>query len=224
VGDSKPVRALLVKTADSPKAEINNRDKAAAVKAELEKSVYSVNKVTVKKTPRRPAPPFITSTLQQEAWRRFRFTAKMTMATAQQLYEGLSIGDEGSVGLITYMRTDSTHVAPSALAEVRNYISETYGTNYLPAHARSFSRKVKGAQEAHEAIRPTKAWRTPASVKQYLNATQYKIYNLIWQRMIASQMAEASFENTTIDIDARCQLSKNKYLLRATSSVNIFRP
>ena len=222
VGDSKPFRALLVKTADSPKVEINNRDKAAAVKAELEESVYSVNKVTVKKTPRRPAPPFITSTLQQEAWRRFRFTAKMTMATAQQLYEGLSIGDEGSVGLITYMRTDSTHVAPSALAEVRNYISETYGTNYLPAHARSFSRKVKGAQEAHEAIRPTKAWRTPASVKQYLNATQYKIYNLIWQRMIASQMAEASFENTTVDIDARCQLSKNKYLLRATSSVNIF--
>jgi DNA topoisomerase-1 len=221
-GDSKAFRALLVKNADNVKSEIKTREEATAVKEELEKAAYSVNKVSVKKTPRQPAPPFITSTLQQEAWRRFRFTAKMTMATAQQLYEGLPVGDEGNVGLITYMRTDSTHVAPSALAEVRAYITETYGAQYLPAHARSFSHKVKGAQEAHEAIRPTKALRTPAWIKQYLNATQYKIYNLIWQRMVASQMAEASFENTTVDIDAKCILSKNKYLFRSTSSINIF--
>ncbi|MDD4923713.1 MAG: type I DNA topoisomerase [Dehalococcoidales bacterium] len=221
-GDSEAFRALLVKTADNNKSEIKNRDEATAIKAELEKAAYSVSKVGVKKTPRQPAPPFITSTLQQEAWRRFHFTAKMTMATAQQLYEGLPVGNEGNVGLITYMRTDSTHVAPSALAEVRNYISEKYGAEYLPAHARSFFHKVKGAQEAHEAIRPTKAWRTPASIKQCLNPTQYKIYNLIWQRMVASQMAEASFENTTVDIDAKCTLSKNKYLFRATSSINIF--
>jgi DNA topoisomerase-1 len=221
-GDSKPFRALLVKTAENSVSDIKNEGQAKAVKAELEKSDYSVGKVGVKKTPRQPAPPFITSTLQQEAWRRFRFTAKMTMATAQQLYEGLPVGEEGSIGLITYMRTDSTHVAPSALAEVRNYISEKYGADYLPAHARSFSHKVKGAQEAHEAIRPTKVWRTPASIKQHLNPTQYKIYNLIWQRMVASQMAEAYFENTTVDIDAKCASSKNKYLFRATSSINIF--
>ena len=219
---SNSFRALLIKTADSKKAEVKNRDEATAIKSDLGNADYGVSKVDVKRTPRQPAPPFITSTLQQEAWRRFRFTAKMTMATAQQLYEGLPVGNEGSVGLITYMRTDSTHVAPSAVTEVRNYISEKYGTDYLPAHARSFSRKVKGAQEAHEAIRPTKVWRTPASVKQYLNATQYKIYNLIWQRMVASQMAAASFENTTVDIDAKCSLSKNKYLLRATSSINVF--
>ena len=219
---SNSFRALLIKTADSKKAEVKNRDEATAIKSDLENAIYSVSSVNVKRTPRQPAPPFITSTLQQEAWRRFRFTAKMTMATAQQLYEGLPVGNEGSVGLITYMRTDSTHVAPSAVTEVRNYISEKYGSDYLPVHARSFSRKVKGAQEAHEAIRPTKVWRTPASVKQYLNATQYKIYNLIWQRMVASQMAAASFENTTVDIDAKCSLSKNKYLLRATSSINVF--
>ena len=219
---SNSFRALLIKTADSKKAEVKNRDEATAIKSDLENAIYSVSSVNVKRTPRQPAPPFITSTLQQEAWRRFRFTAKMTMATAQQLYEGLPVGNEGSVGLITYMRTDSTHVAPSAVTEVRNYISEKYGLDYLPAHARSFSRKVKGAQEAHEAIRPTKVWRTPASIKQYLNATQYKIYNLIWQRMVASQMAAASFENTTVDIDAKCSLSKNKYLLRATSSINVF--
>ncbi len=221
-GDTKAFRALLVKTTDNKNSDIKNEDQAKAVKAELEKADYSVGKIGVKKTPRQPAPPFITSTLQQEAWRRFRFTAKMTMATAQQLYEGLPVGEEGSIGLITYMRTDSTHVAPTALAEVRNYISKKYGADYLPAHARSFSHKVKGAQEAHEAIRPTKVWRTPASIKQYLNPTQYKIYNLIWQRMVASQMAEASFENTTVDIDAKCTLSKNKYLFRATSSINIF--
>ena len=219
---SNSFRALLIKTADSKKAEVKNRDEATAIKSDLENAIYSVSSVNVKRTPRQPAPPFITSTLQQEAWRRFRFTAKMTMATAQQLYEGLPVGNEGSVGLITYMRTDSTHVAPSAVTEVRNYISEKYGSDYLPAHARSFSRKVKGAQEAHEAIRPTKVWRTPASIKQYLNATQYKIYNLIWQRMVASQMAAASFENTTVDIDAKCSQSKNKYLLRATSSINVF--
>ncbi|MFA5628960.1 MAG: type I DNA topoisomerase [Dehalococcoidales bacterium] len=215
-------KAMLIKTADNAKAEIKNSDQAMTIKSELEKADYSVGKVTVKNVQRQPAPPFITSTLQQEAWRRFRFTAKMTMVTAQQLYEGLTIGNEGSVGLITYMRTDSTHVAPSALAEVRNYISEKYGAEYLPAHARSFSRKVKGAQEAHEAIRPTKVWRTPDSVKQYLTATQYKIYNLIWQRMVASQMAAASFENTSVDINAKNNLSKNKYLFRATGSVNIF--
>jgi DNA topoisomerase-1 len=221
-GDTKPFRAMLVKNGDNGKAGIKNQDEAKAIKEELEKADFTVSKVSTKKTPRQPAPPFITSTLQQEAWRRFHFTAKMTMATAQQLYEGLPIGEEGSVGLITYMRTDSTHVAPSALAEVRNFINEKYGAEYLPAHARSFSHKVKGAQEAHEAIRPTKVWRTPTSIKQYLNTTQYKIYNLIWQRMVASQMAEAIFENTTIDIDAKCNLSKNKYLFRTTSSVNIF--
>ncbi|MDD4873703.1 MAG: type I DNA topoisomerase, partial [Dehalococcoidales bacterium] len=220
--ETKTFRAMLVKTSSSTKADIKNENQANAIKEELEKACYSVVKVSIKNSPRQPAPPFITSTLQQEAWRRFHFTAKLTMAIAQQLYEGLPLGEEGSVGLITYMRTDSTHVAPSALVEVRGFITEKYGAEYLPAHARSFSGKVKGAQEAHEAIRPTKIWRQPASIKQCLNATQYKIYNLIWQRMVASQMAEANFEVTTVDVEAKCQASKNKYLFRTSNSINIF--
>ncbi len=215
-------RATLFGLVDGTKFEICNQKEAEDIKTDLDKALYSVIKVKNKKIKRQPTPPFITSTLQQEAWRRFRFSAKQTMVTAQQLYEGLPIGDEGSVGLITYMRTDSTYVSRLAVVETREFISSKYGSDYLPAHARSFSLKVKGAQEAHEAIRPTKIWRQPSLVKPYLNTLQFKLYNLIWNRLVASQMATAVFSTTSIDIKAKSQESKTNYLFKASSSLNVF--
>ena len=140
----------------APSWTSTTEEEADRIKGELEKAGYSVLKVSTKKATRQPAPPFTTSTLQQEAWRKLRFTAKQTMAIAQQLYEGLPVGDEGSVGLITYMRTDSTRVAQSAVAEAREFIRDKYGAEFVPPHARAFTRRAKGAQEAHEAIRPTR--------------------------------------------------------------------
>ncbi len=220
--EKSPFRATLVGLTDGTKLEIHHQEEAEAIRGELEKAGYSVIKAKTKKVTRQPAPPFITSTLQQEAWRRLRFSAKQTMANAQQLYEGLPVGDEGSVGLITYMRTDSIHVARSAITEARDFITGKYGAQFVPAHARSFTGKVKGAQEAHEAIRPTKIWRQPSLIKPYLNTSQFKLYNLIWQRMVASQMAAATFDNTTIDIEAKCPVFKMRYLFVASSLVNIF--
>ncbi len=213
-------RATLVGLPDGTKLDIHTGGEATKIKSELEQAGYSVSQVSTKKATRLPAPPFTTSTLQQEAWRKLRFTAKQTMAIAQQLYEGLPIGAEGSTGLITYMRTDSTRVAQSAITETRDFISSKYGPQFLPAHARSFTRKAKGAQEAHEAIRPTKILREPSLIKRYLTASQSRLYELIWKRMAASQMAAALFDNTTVDINAKC--SKSNYLLRASSSVNKF--
>jgi len=215
-------KASLIGLTDGTKLEIRNQAEASNLCQELEPADYQVTKVTTKQIKRQPQPPFITSTLQQEAWRKLRFSAKQTMATAQQLYEGLPLGKEGSVGLITYMRTDSTRVSSAAIAEARDFIKNKYGTNFVPSRARSFITKVKGAQDAHEAIRPTKIHREPATIKPYLNATQFKLYQLIWQRMVASQMAAATFDNTTIDIAANPQKSKKQYLLRTSSSINTF--
>jgi DNA topoisomerase I len=215
-------RASLVGLADGTKIDIHNENEAKKLKEDLEKSEYSVYKVTTKKTTRTPAPPFITSTLQQEAWRQLRFSASRTMMLAQQLYEGLPVGDEGNIGLITYMRTDSTHVAESALAETRDYIKEKFDVNYLPDKARHFNKVVKGAQEAHEAIRPTRIHREPASIRQYLNEAQYKLYDLIWKRMVASQMANAIYENTGVDIEAKCPQPRINYIFRTTSSKLVF--
>ncbi len=215
-----PFRSLLIGLIDGTKLDIHNQQEATKIKAELEQAGYSVLKVSTKKVTRSPAPPFITSTLQQEAWRKLHFTAKQTMAVAQQLYEGLSIGDEGSVGLITYMRTDSTRVAHPAIVETREFISSKYGTQFVPPRARYFTRSVKGAQEAHEAIRPTKIRREPSLIKSYLTPSQFKLYGLIWKRMVASQMAAALFDNTTVDIEAKCP--KSNYLLRTSSSVSTF--
>jgi DNA topoisomerase-1 len=222
-GTTKPMfRANLVGLADGKKLPVGDKKTADAIKAELEKAEYSVLKIATRQAKRTPAPPFITSTLQQEAWRRFKFSAKKTMALAQQLYEGLPVGDEGSVGLITYMRTDSTHVATQAVAEAREFIKGKYGEEYLPARPRSFAVKVKGAQEAHEAIRPTRIMREPASIKSYLSLDLNRLYQLIWQRMVASQMAEALFDNTTLDIEAKSKAAKTNYLLRTQTSVNVF--
>jgi DNA topoisomerase-1 len=213
-------KAKLLALADGTKLDIGNKDEADRAIADLEKAEYGVNTVVTRQAARQPAPPFITSTLQQEAWRILHFTAARTMAIAQQLYEGLPLGEEGSIGLITYMRTDSTHVAASAISEARDFIAEKYGTQFLPAKPRSFAKKVKWAQEAHEAIRPTKIYRQPEQLRQFLEPAQLKLYELVWKRMVASQMSAAFYDITNVDI--RASHTHNQpagYLLRASSSV-----
>jgi DNA topoisomerase-1 len=200
------------------KLTIENEVEANRIKAELENATYTVFSVQTKEQARNPAPPFITSTLQQEAWRKLRFSAERTMAIAQQLYEGVNIKGEGSVGLITYMRTDSTHIAESALAETRGYINKKYGANYLPPHPRVFSRKSKFTQEAHEAIRPTSVYREPGEIKNDLDSAQFKLYDLVWKRMVASQMAAARYDNTVLEIDAVTKNPVKTFTLRSTVS------
>ncbi len=224
--DKKPVsfnaRLSAIK-GQKGKLEITKGDVALPLAAVLEKAAYSVSQVKKKRITRQPSPPFITSTLQQEAWRKLRFTAQHTMAVAQQLYEGLPIGDEGEAGLITYMRTDSTRVAESALAETRRYIAGKYGKEYVPPHARVFTKKAKGAQEAHEAIRPTRIDREPDAIKAHLSHDQTRLYRLIWERMMASQMAAAQFDTTSVDIDARpADPAAPTYLFKAAGSVPHF--
>jgi DNA topoisomerase-1 len=205
-----------------PKLEITKEDVARPLVDLLQKAAYSVSQVKKKRISRQPSPPFITSTLQQEAWRKLHFTAQRTMAVAQQLYEGLPIGAEGQVGLITYMRTDSTRVAESALAETRRYIATKYGKEYAPPHPRVFTKKAKGAQEAHEAIRPTKIEREPDSIKAHLTADQAKLYRLVWERMMASQMSAAQFDTTSVDIEAAPPTAKDTYIFKAAGSVPHF--
>jgi DNA topoisomerase-1 len=217
--DDARFRASLVGYIGGKKLYVHSREEADTVKRALEGAAYDVLKIAIKKAARQPAPPFTTSTLQQEAWRKLRFTAKQTMAIAQQLYEGLPVGSEGNVGLITYMRTDSTTVAASAVTETLKYIREKYGARYVPPRPRSFRTRARGAQEAHEAIRPTGIFREPSDIKGYLNTSQYRLYDLIWKRMVASQMAAAQFNNTTIDIEAK---DHDVYLLRTAASVNTF--
>lgn len=207
---------------EKAKLEMTRGDQALPLANVLEKAAYSVSQVKKKRITRQPSPPFITSTLQQEAWRKLRFTAQHTMAVAQQLYEGLPIGEEGQAGLITYMRTDSTRVAESALAETRRYIAGKYGKEYVPPHARVFTKKAKGAQEAHEAIRPTRIEREPDAVKAHLSHDQARLYRLIWERMMASQMAAAQFDTTSVDIDARPADAAATYLFKAAGSVPHF--
>ena len=198
---------------------IPNEQEARAYEAELSGAAFAVTSVKKRDVRQRPAAPFITSTMQQEAGRKLRFTAQRTMSVAQQLYEGLPVGNEGSVGLITYMRTDSTQVAASALHEVREYIGKRYGKEYLPDKARFHPSRSKGAQEAHEAIRPTSIGREPEALKSYLSPDQFNLYKLVWERMLASQMSDARSEATTADIDATCRESSKVYNFRATGSV-----
>jgi DNA topoisomerase-1 len=213
-------KARLFALADGTKLDIGSKDEADRVIADLEKAKYAVKTVVTKQVARQPAPPFITSTLQQEAWQKLHFTARRTMAIAQQLYEGLPLGKEGSVGLITYMRTDSTHVAASAISEAREFIGEKYGAKFLPPKPRSFVRKVKWAQEAHEAIRPTKIYRQPEQLKPFLDPAQLKLYELIWKRMVASQMSATLYDTTNVEIEAsNAKKQPQGYLLKASSSV-----
>ena len=216
----KPLRATLIGYAGKGKKNLVVPSKSDAQKLELElvAALYKVADVKYKETRRKPAAPFITSTLQQDSWRKLKLSSKRVMSIAQQLYEGLTIGDEGTVGLITYMRTDSTKVSASAMADTRAYIAKKYGSNFVPQSARKFSRKAKGAQEAHEAIRPSSVYREPDSIKQYLSGDQYKLYDLIWKRMVASQMSAAIIGTDVVDIHAKAKHSDTEYLFRATDS------
>jgi DNA topoisomerase-1 len=204
------------------KFAIENQEQAEAIVRDLEPASYSVHKVTRRDKRRNPSPPFTTSTLQQEAGRKLGFSAKKTMMLAQKLYEGINVGgDEGTVGLITYMRTDSTNVSQDAQQEAREVIGARYGQEYLPDKPPTYKTKAKSAQEAHEAIRPTSSARTPERLNSVLERDMLRLYDLIWKRFLASQMAPAVFDSTTVDIAARPDPTSESipYMFRATGSV-----
>ncbi|MBI5640197.1 MAG: type I DNA topoisomerase, partial [Nitrospirae bacterium] len=200
------------------KADIRDAESAQAVVDEIKGGEFILAKIERKQRKRQPSPPFITSTLQQEAARKLRFTAKRTMMVAQQLYEGIELGEEGAVGLITYMRTDSLKVAAEAQQAAKEYIEKTYGKDYMPEKPNVYKSKAS-AQEAHEAIRPTYLDRTPESLKQNLNKDQSALYKLIWNRFIASQMSPAQLEQTAFDIACNAGRCKEETVLRASGSV-----
>ena len=202
---------------DGNKPELHSEKDARAVVKAVKGKPFVVTAVERKQRRRRPAPPFITSTLQQEAAKRLGFASRRTMRAAQQLYEGVEMGKQGAVGLITYMRTDSPRVAPVAIDAVREYITTHYDERYLPAKPNVYrTKKSARAQEAHEAIRPTDVALAPEKIRKYLTGDLYKLYRLIWQRFVASQMMPAVYDTTTIDFDI------DKYLFRATGSVMVF--
>ncbi len=198
------------------KIEVTNGEDAEKIRAALEHADWLVRTVDKKERRRNAAPPFTTSKLQQDSSRKLRFSVKRTMMIAQRLYEGIELGEEGLVGLITYMRTDSTRVAPEAIQEVREYVGKEYGAAYLPETPNTYKEK-KEAQAAHEAIRPTSAMRHPDQVKQYLKEDEFKVYKLIWQRFVASQIMPAVFDQTTVDIDAKSK--SETFWFRVTGSV-----
>ncbi|HZS02804.1 MAG TPA: type I DNA topoisomerase [Chloroflexota bacterium] len=200
------------------KVELHNQAEADAVVAALEGAAYRVASIREREQQRNPAAPFTTSTLQQEASRKLSFTAKRTMMVAQQLYEGIDLGGE-AVGLITYMRTDSTQVAESAQAEARDFIRDRYGEASVPPQTRVYRTRSRLAQEAHEAIRPTSVYREPAAIKARLTPEQFRLYELIWKRFVASQMASARFDVTTVEVEATPPRNPaDKFLFRATGS------
>jgi DNA topoisomerase I len=202
---------------DGAAIEIGNQDQADAVLTHLRAAQWAVASVTTKERKRNAVPPFITSKLQQAA----RFPVKKTMMVAQQLYEGIEIPGEGSIGLITYMRTDSTRVSDQALAEVRDFIGQRFGPDYVPEKPNVFKAK-KDAQDAHEAIRPTSMQFHPEAVRAHLTSDQYYLYRLIWNRFVASQMPPAIFDETTVDIDAVAEGGQPVYLFRVKGSVPKF--
>ncbi len=206
-----PFNARLFRINDQ-KVDITNESEAKNIVDTVSGKTFAVEKIEKKKRKRFPAPPFITSTLQQEASRKLRFFAKKTMLIAQQLYEGLELGAEGSIGLITYMRTDSVRIAAEAQREAKDFIVEKFGSSYSPQKPPVYKSK-KTAQEAHEAIRPTSVFRTQQSIKNYLTKDQYQLYSLIWNRFLASQMSVALFDQTSVDIKAE------KCIFRATGTV-----
>lgn len=198
------IEAHLIRIGEEKLDKFAIADTAAAdtILAQLRSANWNVSTVTKKESRKSPLPPFTTSTMQQDAWRKLRFSAKQTMMLAQQLYEGIELAGEGSVGLITYMRTDSLNLSEDSLAEVKRVITEQFGAEYTLAEPRRFKTKSKGAQEAHEAIRPTDPHRHPDTLRTILEAKQWKLYNLIWRRFTASQMQPALFDTTAIDIQA----------------------
>jgi DNA topoisomerase-1 len=197
------------------KTEIPNEEESKKIVTALEKAQWSVRNIEKKERRRSPAPPFTTSKLQQDGSRKLRFSVKRVMMIAQRLYEGIDLGEEGSVGLITYMRTDSVRVSNDALAEVRQTIESAYGKDFLPEQPNVYKSK-KEAQEAHEAIRPSSVTRHPDEIKKYLQEDEYKVYKLIWQRFVASQMTPAVFDQTSVDIEAK---NGESFTFRVTGSV-----
>jgi DNA topoisomerase I len=212
---SDPFFTKLFKVADADPV-IGDATTAEGYVADIRKQIFTIADLQKKPVRRNPGAPFITSTLQQEAARRLRFHAKRTMMLAQRLYEGIELGEEGRVGLITYMRTDSTRLSDDAIKDVREFIYDNYGKEYLPGEARLF-KKVKASQDAHEAIRPTSMKHTPKAVKRYLEPEMFELYELIWNRFVACQMSAAVFEQTTVDVKG------GDYLFRATDSIPQFR-
>jgi DNA topoisomerase-1 len=223
--DANPFFSRLIKI-NQKEPQIKVEKETLAYVEELKRCHYHILAIKKKKLSKVPPPPYTTSTLQQEASRRLGYSTKKIMIIAQGLYEGVEIGTEGGVGLITYMRTDSTRVANEALEAAREYIYDAYGKEYLPQSARVFKSK-QAVQDAHEAIRPTAVKRTPKAIKKYLSSEQFQIYELIWNRFIASQMEAAQIEQTSIDIEASDPLpateTKNIFLFRTTGSVYLFR-
>jgi DNA topoisomerase-1 len=215
--DGQAFQARLHKL-DGHKPEIRDEATARAIVSDVEKLSFVVSDVTRKERRRNPPAPFITSTLQQEAAKQLGFSAKRTMRAAQALYEGLEVGDEGQVGLITYMRTDSVRVADSAITQAREFIASEYDQRYLPAspNVHVGKKSASRVQDAHEAIRPTEVNRRPEAIKRYLESDQFKVYQLIWRRFVASQMTPELYELTTVDFDL------GRYLFRATGSVVLF--
>jgi len=212
-----PFWAKVVALRDGKKLTVASEDVAAATLSQLVSGRYSVADVKTKSVPHKPAAPFTTSTLQQESSRRLHFTASQTMALAQQLYEGVSLGKGDSVGLITYMRTDSPHLATSAVAEIRDFVAAEFGQEFVPAKPHRYTSKSKFAQEAHEAIRPTSVANTPERMKAFLDARQLRLYTLIWQRAVASQMSPSVYDNLTVTVDAVTK-ANDGFLLEAGSS------
>lgn len=210
-----PFLAKLVKRHDK-KLEIPDEETAQGILRDMDGASFMVDKVAKKTQVRNPLPPFTTSKLQQEAIRKLRFSAKKTMIVAQQLYEGLELGPGEPMGLITYMRTDSTRVAQEAIHEARNLIEKEFGQDYLPAKGRQF-KNTKKVQDAHEAVRPTSVFRRPEDIARYLSKDQLGLYELIWRRFVASQMKPALFDQTSVNIVA------GPYLFRASGSVLRFR-
>jgi DNA topoisomerase-1 len=201
---------------DDKDPELTNESVVKPILIDMETAAYAVTKVKRGERRRKPSAPFTTSTLQQEASRKLGFTAKRTMGLAQGLYEGQDVGEGGTTGLITYMRTDSMNVSTIAQTEAREYVSGKYGNDYLPAESPIYKTKSANAQEAHEAIRPTSAMRDPEKVKDFLDPAMFKLYRLIWQRFVASQMEQAVFD--TLQVEVTGKTKEHEYLLRASGS------
>ena len=215
--ERRSFRARLVKI-NGEDFKIATGAEAQRLVADLEGATWQVTKVQRGERKRRPAAPCTTSTLQQEASRALGFTANRTMSTAQELYEGINLEGEGATGLITYMRTDSTSISTEAQAEARSYILTTYGEGYVPESAPTYRTRTRSAQEAHEAIRPTSVKRTPEAVQPFLSHDQFRLYKLIWQRFLASQMAAAIYDTLTVEVEAGPDAGPKPYLFRATGS------
>lgn len=201
---------------DGEKADISSEEEVRALVEDLDSADYRVAGVRQGHRIRKPAAPFTTSTMQQAASRRFNFTARKTMAVAQQLYEGLEVGEGDTYGLITYMRTDSTQVSNEAIKDVRQFIERRFGGEFLPGDPITYRTRARGAQEAHEAIRPTSVNRTPERIKSYLTKDQFKLYDLIWRRFVASQMKPAEYDTLAIEIEGIS--TDHKYIFRVSAS------